>query len=52
MNKHIEKLQTDLELYLNETDLLSVESLTDSVMRTLYLIETFKALFERECEEE
>ena len=50
MNKAVDKLQTDLEQYLEDTDLLSVESLTDAVMRTLYLIETFKALFEREEE--
>lgn len=48
----IDKLKIDLEQYLTDTDLLSVESLTDSVLRTLYLIETFKALFERGGEEE
>ena len=50
MNKAINKLQIDLEQYLADTDLLSVESLTDSVLRTLYLIGTYKALFERESE--
>ena len=49
--KALHKLQDDLEAYLENTDLLSVESLTDSVLRTLYLIETFKALFENEADD-
>ena len=52
MNKAINKLQIDLEAYLENTDLLSVESLTDAVLKTLYLISTYKALFERESESE
>jgi len=48
MNKSVQKLKTDLETYLENTDLLSVESLTDAVLRVLYMVETFTALFERE----
>lgn len=52
MNKHVDRLINDLEEYLSETDLLSVESLTDSVLKTLYLANTYRALFERENEED
>ena len=45
MNKHVEKLQIelqiDLEEYLATSDLLSVESLTDAVLN---LIETYKEI--------
>lgn len=50
MNKSVERLKVDLEAYLAETDLISVEALTNSILRTLYLIETYKALFEIEEE--
>ena len=43
MNKHVEKLQIDLEEYLATSELLS-ESLTDAVLNVLSLIETYKEI--------
>lgn len=54
MNKAVEKLRGDLEQYLIDTESLSLEGLTDAVLKTLSVIETYtemdmieKALFRR-----